>query len=760
MDTHLPLTGVRVVDRTDGLGEMTSRLLADLGADVIRVEPTGGAASRNDALYYATHNANKRAVALDTTDDAYRRLLAGADILITNQHEEHPGLVVVAITDYGLTGPYAGWQATEWTHLALGGVLCRSGLPGREPLLPPGSIAYESASAQAAWAALIAYWNKLETGAGDLVDVSVYESTARVFDPGFGIGGSATGGVPAVDGPRGRPDARHLYPIFPCADGWVRICVLAPRQWQGMFTWLGSPAEFADPELAKLGKRFAAAGAIYPAIGRLFATRTREQIVAEGQQHGVPTAALLSPTEVLSAEQFAAREAFTSIGGVTMPNGFVEVDGVRAGVRTAAPSHGEHNGEVLAELSDIPDISVMSPGPRRPLRGLRVLDLGVIVVGAELGRLFADMGAEVIKVENQAFPDGSRQTFDGSPISASFAYGHRNKLGLGLNLRSDEGRDLFKQLVAVSDVVLSNFKPGTLESLGLGYDALSQVNPGIIVADSSAFGPTGPWSRRLGYGPLVRASAGLSGLWRYRDDAAGYSDASTIYPDHVAARYEAVAILAKLIARRRDGRGGTVSVSQAEIILGQLSHQLARESIQPGSLAPVGNEGAGDAPRGIYPCAGDDEWLVVTVRGDTDWRRLSLVLGIDLDLPTASDRIAHRDRIDAAVREWTGRRAPRQAMTELQAAGVPAAMMQRVPELLDDPHLTHRGFFRTMHHPRITGPMPAENTPAIFRYVEEPELKPAPVMGEHSRDVLIRILGLREEQADALITADVVQQFS
>jgi crotonobetainyl-CoA:carnitine CoA-transferase CaiB-like acyl-CoA transferase len=760
------------------VGETAARLLADLGADVIRVEPPQGAISRHrepvidgTSLHYATRNANKRAVAVDTDD--FLRLLETADILVTNASRDldelrarRPGLVVVAVTDFGLTGPYRDWQGTEWVHLALGGVLSRSGLPGREPLLPPGSMAYESAAAQAAWAALVAYYNRLQTGNGDLVDVSVYEATAQVLDPGFGIGGSATGGVPAVDGPRDRPDARHLYPVFRCADGWVRICILAPRQWKGMFTWLGEPEEFADPALASLGKRFAAAGKIYPAIGRLFADRSREQIVAEGQKYGVPTAALLSPAEILRAEQFTARDVFTPLEGVPgalMPNGYLEVDGQRAGIRVRAPEHGEHTASVLAALlpagSAQPSVTA-GKSPQRPLTGLRVLDLGVIVVGAELGRLFADMGAEVIKVENKAFPDGSRQNFDGAPISPTFAYGHRNKLGLGLNLRTEEGVAVFKRLVAESDVVVSNFKPGTMEKLGLGYEELAAVNPGVIVADSSAFGPSGPWSRRLGYGPLVRATAGFSGLWRYPEDEAGFSDASTIYPDHIAARFEAVAILAKLIARRRDGRGGTVSVAQAEVILGQLGTELARESVRPGTLLPVGNSAPGDAPCGLFPCAGDDEWCVITVRGDDDWHRLAAVLDTDLNLPTAQDRVANREHIDAAVSAWTSARTPRQAMTELQEAGVPAAMMQRVPEMLDDPHLTDRGFFREMRHPRIDGVMPAENGPARFRHVPEPPLEPAPLPGEHSRSVLTRVLGLTDAEVDDLIAAGVVEQWS
>jgi crotonobetainyl-CoA:carnitine CoA-transferase CaiB-like acyl-CoA transferase len=783
----LPLTGVRVVDLTDGTAESASRLLADLGADVVRVESPRGAASRNRepvvdgaGLYYATHNANKRAVALDPDDPARARLLASAGIVVTDGRcgdprdllAVRPELVVVSVTDFGLTGPYRDWQATEWVHLALGGVLSRSGLPGRVPLLPPGSMAYESAAAQAAWAALVAYLNRLQTGAGDLVDVSVYEATAQVLDPGYGIGGSATGGVPAANGPRGRPDARHLYPIFRCADGWVRICILAARQWQGMFAWLGEPAEFADPALASLGKRFAAAGRIYPAIGRLFATRTRDRIVAEGQRFGVPTAALLTPAEVLDAEQFSARGVFTgvrigadTVPGARMPDGRVEIDGRRAGVRLPAPAHDQHTAEVLGELDDAPPAPAPVTGAggtrTRPLAGLRVLDLGVIVVGAELGRLFADLGAEVIKIENRAFPDGSRQTFDGAPISASFAYGHRNKLGLGLDLRHPDGSAVFRRLVAVSDIVLSNFKPGTLESLGLGYPQLSRINPGIIMADSSAFGPTGPWSRRLGYGPLVRASAGLSGLWRYPDDDGSFSDASTIYPDHVAARIGAVAILAKVIARRTTGAGGTVSVSQAEVILDQLGDRLAAESVRPGSLVPVGNDGPGDAPRGLYACAGDDEWCVVTVRDDDDWARLAALVGTaEARFATAAGRVRHRAQIDAVVGRWTAGRPPRQAMAELQGAGVPAAMMQRVTDLLDDPHLADRHFFRRAEHPRIDGPLPTENGPALFRGVQDPPLNPAPVPGEHSRDILARVLRMSTAEIDALAAAGVVEQWA
>jgi len=796
----LPLTTLKVLDLTDGKGEMAARFLADLGADVVRVEPQDGAPSRQQqpvvdgiSLHYLTHNANKRAVTLDPTSDTGRGtfldLVAWADILIdsatTDEREKlglepsalrahNPALVVVSVTDFGRTGPYRDWVATEWTHLALGGVLSRSGHPDDAPLMPPGSLAYESAAISAAWVALLAYYSRLETGIGDEIDVSVFETTTQIVDPGYGMAGSATGGVPIADGPRGRPHAGHQYPIFACTDGAVRLCILSPRQWQGMFSWMGSPEEFADPELAVIGKRFAQAHRIYPAIGRFLADMSASDIVAQAETFGVPAASVRTPQEVLTSEQYAARGAFvrhpTGSGKeICLPNGFVEIDEQRAGIRHPAPSHGEHTDEVLAELAAhaaAPAVSaaqVPSRSKRRPLEGLRVLDLGVIVAGGEAGRLFADMGADVIKVENRAFPDGSRQSMTGDLLSPVFAWGHRNKTSLGLNLRDPEGVVFFKRLVLQSDIVLSNFKPGTLDKLGLGYQQLAEVNPGIVVVDSSAFGPSGPWSSRLGYGPLVRAETGLTGLWRNPSDDAAFGDASTIYPDHVAARIAAIGALALIVRRQRTGRGGKVSVAQAEVIIGQHAHLFALESLVPGAVTQVGNSRPGDAPRGVYPAAGDDEWVVVDIRGDEDFARLSAVmertdLASDPRYSSPLERAANREQLDDAVAAWLSVRDPRTAMDILQEAGIPAAMMYRVTDFLDDPHLLERKHFRTMVHPHVNRALPTENTPARFLNVPDVELAPAPLRGQQTKEIARRLLGLDELAIDDLLARGVLEE--
>ena len=406
---------------------------------------------------------------------------------------------------------------------------------------------------------------------------------------------------------------------------------------------------------------------------------------------------------------------------------------------------------------DPPPIGSRPPaGRRRPLEGLRVLDFGVIVLGAEAARLFCDQGAEVIKIESRAFPDGARV----SPVH--FAIGHRGSRGLGVNLRTADGVDVIKRLVARSDVVLANFKPGTLDKLGLGAQALREINPGIVVVNSSAVGATGPWSTWMGYGPLVRCVSGLTSLWRYPEDDGGFSDSTTIHPDHYAARVTAITALAALIGRRRSGRGAEIATSQAEAILMQIGELLVEESLRPGAVQATGNAGRHAAPWGIYPCAGDDEWCVVTVRDDDDWGRLRSALGDpdwaqDEDLATTTARLARRAEIDEHLTAWTRERPPREVTAALQAAGVPAGFMQRAAEYEDDPQLRARDFLRTFEQPGLE-PMAIEHAPFRSELIAAPANSPAPEPGEHTREICTGLLGMDPDDVDRLLASGVLEE--
>lgn len=787
--TELPLTGVRVLELAEGRSGLCGRYLADLGANVTLLEPPQGAPARHfephfgeTSLYFLTHHANKQSLCVDIDSKEGRAqlkaLLNDVDIFIVDakpgrQDElgleaeqllaDYPALVTLAISDFGQTGSYRDFAATNAVLMALTGQLARSGIKDREPLLPPGELAYETTSIQAAWCALLAYWQRLRTGRGDFLDFSTFEATAQILDPALGATGSAAAGKSAAElAPRGRPPRGKLYPIFPCADGCVRICILNPRQWQGMSEWLGTDHPFTDPGWGSLGKRLSAIREINALIEALFSDKTQEALVMEGQRRGVPIAALATPAGVLANAHFKARDAFIdiSVGNARgrMINGMVEIDGERLGIRTPAPAIGSavHNPRTSPEI----------PSPaktERPLAGIRVLDLGIIVAGAELGRLLADQGADVVKVENRVFPDGLRQSRTNEPITESFAQGNRGKRSLGLNLRCEEGIAVFKRLVAVADIVLSNFKPGTMESLGLGYEVLREINPGIIVSDSSALGATGPLAKSMGYGPLVRASTGLTRLWRYPDQDDGYADSITIFPDHFAARISATAILSLLVRRQHTGLGGTVSLSQAESILTVMADTLLLESLQPGSLVAQGNRGRHYAPDNVFPCSGDDEWCVIATRDDHEFRVLCSImdspeLANDERFTTTEDRLAHVAELETLVSEWTQKHDPDAVMSLLQSKGIPAARMVRLSELNEDPHLQVRRYFRKLQQPGLPQRLLTENGPCAATHLPDPDICPAPFMAEHTGIICRVWLGMQEPEYRKLLELGVLEE--
>ncbi len=741
-----PLTGVRVLDLAAGPMAAIARHYAELGADVVRIEPDEGAADRQDgtvsggiSLDFVAANLGKRAA----TARRLGALAADADILIAPAgsldvaplRAGNPALVVLSVSEFGSTGRFAGWSGSGPVFHALSGELSRSGIPGREPLLPPGDLAIASAAVQAAYVALVAYWQALRTGQGDHLDFSILDGAAQALDPGYGIAGSATAGVPASELPRGRPEARFMYPILPCKDGFVRLCVLAPRQWQGMFAWLGRPEAFADPSFDKLQTRFASK-TLLPAIASLFAGKTRAEVEEEGQRFGVPAAAVLDLDEALGTAQITARRAFVPVEiapGVSapFPDGVIEVDGERMGIAGPAPGLPDDALSWRPRSASVPSEAV----GERPFAGLRVLDFGVIVVGAEGGRLLADQGADVIKVESSAFPDGSRQSRVPGRIAPTFATGHRNKRSLGINLRDPQGKALLLELVRRCDVILSNFKGGTLESLGLDYRALKEINPRIIVTDSSAFGPTGPWSRRMGYGPLVRASAGLTMQWRYPGEPDSFSDAITVYPDHVAGRIGVIGVIALLIRRQRTGRGGQVSISQAEVMLSHMAPRIAADA-----LMRAGHTVSAQAPQSaVYACAGDDEWCVVTLR-TADARAVSMVTG------------------DVPLQDWCAGTPARAAMEALQAAGVAAGALLRVSELPEFDYYVGRGFFRQAENPHLADRFTVEAAPVRSERLPDPPDRPAPLLGEHTAEVLREWLHMGEQEISALMQAKVLER--
>jgi len=402
----------------------------------------------------------------------------------------------------------------------------------------------------------------------------------------------------------------------------------------------------------------------------------------------------------------------------------------------------------------------MATGTTRPFEGLLVIDFGVGGVGVEVGRLFAEYGAEVIKIETHAKLDFMR-SITPNRINPSFASSSRSKKGLGVNLRDKRGLELVEELVRRADVVVDNNATGVMERLGFSAARLRELNPTLIVFTSQSVGSEGPWSNWTGYGPSTHPVSGMQWLWNFPEDVEQPAGSVCIFPDHLVGRLGAIASIAGLIQRETTGQGFESNFAQFETPMQLLGDLYARESLEPGSVRPAGNRSSEGAPFGAYPCAGDDEWVAICVRSDDEWRRLVAAIGSPdwAAAPELADEAGRRrahDSIDAALAEWTCERTPQEARDVLQAAGVAAGDVQHALALLGDPHLAAREFLQPVEQTGLTtllfeGPFfHASDLPP-------PDVRPAPLLGEHTKQICRENLGLADSEIEQLVRDGVLE---
>jgi crotonobetainyl-CoA:carnitine CoA-transferase CaiB-like acyl-CoA transferase len=786
-----PLTGYRVVDLADEKGELAGRILADFGAEVVRVEPPQGARSRclppfapsGESLYFAYRNANKLGHVLDLESEAGRAglldLLARADVLIESEtpgrmaslglapktlSERFPHLVVLSISDFGQTGPYRDWVATDSTMCAISGMQFKAGVADREPLFSPGAMVYDIAGIMGAFAAMTALYQRERTGYGQTLDLSVLEAVAQQTDWSFS--NNSMTDAKLQEGLQSRIGSGPIYKIFPCKGGFVRLVIMAPRQWRAMRAWLGEPDYLQDPKYDSFLGRMEIADALNVMVGDLFATMTHEEVAFEAQKRGIVCTPVLAPGEVLENVHFRSRGTFVDgeyAKGERGPiaSGFFELDRERQGFRHRAPAKGEHSAQIAGGLW--PDQRSKPvhprPAPSRPFENLRVLDFGIGGVGVEAARLFADYGADVIKVESKVYPDFIRVVM-GTQISGSFASSSRTKRGFGVNLKLEEGRRLLHELARHADVVTENGSTGTMDSLGVGYEALSKTNPRIVLASSQLLGDHGAWADWIGYGPSTQPIGGLVHLWDYRDSSEP-AGSTSIFPDHLAGRLLALSALAAIFRRMRTGRGAHASVAQAEAVANMLGDLLLKEGVAPGTVKPLGNRSERGAPWGCYPCAGSDQWVAITVRDDADWAKLKVAIGDpdwakDARYASATGRAADHDAIDAKLAEWTRARSTKTVTSTLQMFKVPAAPMYTARDQLHDPHFQARGYPRWIEQ-QVAGWMAMEGPCFQASGMKDIQLFQAPLVGEHTRTIAREILGMSEAEIEAQIAAEVLE---
>jgi crotonobetainyl-CoA:carnitine CoA-transferase CaiB-like acyl-CoA transferase len=763
------LSDVRVLDLTDDYGAFASRLLADLGAEVVRIEAPGGGLGRlrlprsaaGISLHHAHRNVGKGVV---TTEDpaVMDGLLAGADIAFCSDatgaasrlHERHPHLVVVSVTPFGLDGPTVGWKATELVAQALAGVVYRSGVAELAPVSAPGSYCEDVGSVLAAVAALLAYWQLRESGnagsSGQLVDVSSVLALAQCTEMSLPLWS-------LLKYEQSRAGA-GLYPLFECTDGLARIVLpMSPAEWRSLIVWLGSPPEWTGPqwEQAMLGP--AERDQIMTRLPERFAAGTREELAAEGDAAGLRITPVLTPAEVLTNEHVIARGSFEAVrvGERTgkLPAPLLGVNGRRT-VAGAAP-------HTLAEPPRWEGRSapLEAAATALPLAGLRVLEIGSGVAAPEAGRVLSEWGADVIKIESRRRPDFQRLVMGGE-MNPAFATANRNKRVLAADLATPEGQQLVHRLLPQIDVIIENNATGVIDRLGLGWETVSAINPRIIMVNTQLYGDRGPWASKKGYGPSARAIGGLTWLWAHGPDEP--RGVMTIHPDHVAGRLVALGALAALHDRERTGVGCRIDLAQFEALSALLGDLFLAESLEPGAAVPLGNRSSEHAPWNLYRCADDEtgaeRWLAVCVPDDAAWSALTALTPPGMDKPewaVEAGRLSDADQVDSLLADWL--RTTDSATTEvlLQRAGVPAgqALFPRIQ--VEHPHFVARGYPVPIEQPGA-GPMLLEGPAFVAAQMGPPRCEPAPLLGQHSAEICREFLDADDAEIARLVAIGAI----
>jgi benzylsuccinate CoA-transferase BbsF subunit len=406
----------------------------------------------------------------------------------------------------------------------------------------------------------------------------------------------------------------------------------------------------------------------------------------------------------------------------------------------------------------------MNASRKGPLAGIRVADFTWIGAGSYTTKLLADFGADVIKVESSTHMDTLRSTppfkdgVKGIERSGYFADRNTSKRGMRLNLKHPQGLAIAKKLIACSDVVANNFRPGVMDRLGLGYAAAQTLRPDIVYLSMSMQGGTGPHTKYVGFGLTIGALAGI----HY---SSGPSDrppagTSTNYPDHVPnPAHAAFALLAALNYRRRTGCGQYIDLAQTEPTVALLGTAIVDYAVNGRIAERQGNSHPAWAPHGVYPCLGDDRWIAVAVQDDAQWSRLAGVLALEPTRRAAwahsEARETHRSTIDEWLTAETRLREPFDLMRQLQDAGVPAGVVQNAGDLIErDPQLAHRQHWQYLEHPEM-GRSIYNNVPIKLSRTPGQLSRPAPMLGQHTEEICTSLLGLTTDEV-ARFAADKV----
>ena len=641
------------------------------------------------------------------------------------------GSTLLSLSWFGDEGPYAGWTANDSILQAMTGVAFNFGLPEGPPTLPQGHAPQIVAGLTAFIAALAGLMTPARRPAR--IDVNVFEASLCFAETGA-VAAAATGVKSR------RIGVNRYVPTYPCQiyptrDGAVGVTTLTPAQWTSLTRLIGRPELDRDPRFTTTYSRLLHGDLIDEILAPYFAARTTMDWVGDGDRERIPITPTPRPGEAPYLDHWRDRGAFAAVStetgaplGPTAPYRFRW-----AGAKARRPEG----------------------GPLGPLAGIRVADFSMGWAGPLCGRYLGDLGADVIKIESTVRPDWWRGweevRGDGPPsteIQRNFLAVNRNKRGMNLDLGGPDGLAKARRVIAHADVVIENLGPGVMDRLGLGPHDQRALKPDIVSIYMPPFGKTGPLAGLRAYGSTVEQASGMP----YVNGHDHWSPAQqhVAYGDPVAGLYAAAAALIGLHGRERLG-GPNVELCQVEGLFQLGAWAILFEQVEGRPWPRTGNRRADASPCCVVACEGEEDWLTVVVDTDAAWSGLCQVLGradwaADAGLATIESRQTHADRLEAVIADWARTRRATDAAVLLQAAGVPAAPVIAAHDLHANAHLGLAGYWMVQDRMHVGEHL----TPgAPFRFDgRRPEglRRPAPVLGEHTEEVLAELTGRAMEQ--------------
>ncbi|KKX33380.1 hypothetical protein YH62_07730 [Rhizobium sp. LC145] len=701
-------------------------------------------------------------------------ILAAADVIVVPPDEDpdeisqsNPNAIVVQPSSFGGDGPRADWQGPEIVLQALSGMMHNNGAADREPLFGTGNRAGVASGIGAYIGALVALYAREENGRGQVVRIDAAEAAVSMCFPyvmQYIYNGTT----------RRRTEQAVQAGQVLCRDGWVCIWIYNFR-WHALLEALGlleleHEERFADP-----ANRRANWDALFSIFQSRVAEMAAEDLVEILQKAQVIAAKAYRPSELIRSRHLVERGYWETLDGRTILGAPFRLSATPRRVCGLAPRLGDAGtgDEGSARLPSEKAPLSASELKGRPLEGLRVIELTTAWAGPMAGRVLAYFGAESIHVEAPNRVNSWRLNKDEpNPINfparqpgerwydRSFLFNSQNvnKLSCILNLKTEEGRATLRRLVSVADVLICNFRPGTLKKLGLDYDALRAIKPDIIVAELPAFGTTGPMSGYAALGPTMEMAAGMSAMIGYQGGQPEVTGPS--YLDPIGGFNAAAAILTALIHRQRSGEGQYVEVPQVEAAMHLIGPEILLASETGQDPAPNGNRVSFASPHDAFPARGDDQWIVIAALDEGQWQTLCRIMGrpeLSAD-PRFSDlerRRVNEDELTRLIAAWTAGEDKHELAARLQAAGVAAAPVQTPRDLAEDPYLAYRGFFTELQHPDA-GRHKHPGLPIHLSGTPGAQLASAPPFGWHNRHVLEHIIKLPPDQIAAIETSDAM----